>query len=179
MFSFESSMFCLNREIFFEHLNIPLRKVDNFTSFIQDQFCVIVKMPLRSGKVLTTVKEENVPIKIERKNVEKLSVHEIQVAVKQEDPNKAVKAEKNKADIKQEVKQEPGNEPDKSENVEPVGAKATKRFDDNNKPFWELGRNRRLFLSVYKGVEYVHIREFYTEESSGETFQYVHSSEDV
>lgn len=114
-------------------------------------------MPLRSGKAFNTVvvKEENVQIKVEKKF---------------DVPNQPMKIERNSSiDIKQEVKQEPGNETSVSSARGSSEAKATKRFDDKNKPFWELGRNRRLFLSEYKGVDYVHIREFYTEESTGGT----------
>lgn len=117
-----------------------------------------MKMPLRSGKVFNTVvvKKENIQIKVEKKVSESENLETL---------NKPLKIERTSSvDMKQEVKQESGNETSAGGSSE---TKATKHFDDNNNPFWELGRNRRLFVSKYKGVEYVHIREFYTEESTG------------
>lgn len=125
--------------------------------FIRKKKFGALKMLLRSGKVLNSVviKQENVPIKQEKGEFEKVSVKQEVLA--------KVKIEKITAGIKQEVKEEQENQP--------AEVKATKHFDNNNKPFWELGRNRRIFVSTYKGVEYVHIREFYSDESTGRQFK--------
>lgn len=116
-------------------------------------------MPLRSGKVFNTVveKEEKIQIKVEKKSSE----NEIR------DPEVSNQPIKIEGATSADLKQEPGNETIIQVAGGSSEVKATQRFDDKNNPFWELGRNRRLFLSKYKGVEYVHIREFYTEESTG------------
>lgn len=40
---------------------------------------------------------------------------------------------------------------------------------DNSQQYWELGRNRRLYLSTFKGVEYLHIRSMYTNDETGKS----------
>lgn len=73
-------------------------------------------------------------------------------AIKQEVKTENVKFETNKVKTeKADVKHNP-NKPEKE-------------IDGNGEPYWKLGRNRRLVLSKFKGVEYVHIRTFYTDES--------------
>lgn len=91
---------------------------------------------------LSNVKQEDVVVKQEDQKDFKL-LH----SVKQEPE---VKLEAESDGVKQE-------RPD----VKPL-------LDSNGNPYWDLGRSRRLFVSKFKGVEYVHIREFVSNTNTGE-----------
>lgn len=86
----------------------------------------------------------------------------LEVKVKRETKPFAVKQEIKTENVKLEPKEE---KPDVKQKLN----KPAKQFDENGEPYWKLGRNRRLNVSKFKGVEYVHIRMFYTDEESGKT----------
>jgi hypothetical protein len=44
----------------------------------------------------------------------------------------------------------------------------TTKNDDQGNAYWELDRNRRVSLSSFKGRQYLNIREYYQDKSSGE-----------
>lgn len=92
---------------------------------------------------------------------------EVEVAVKSEN----MKVEKIEIEVKREVKSENAmkikEEAQLKVKAEPIAAKPEKQFDGDGKPFWELGRNRRLYVNSFKGKEYVHIRSFYENEATG------------
>jgi Transcriptional Coactivator p15 (PC4) len=83
-----------------------------------------------------------------------------------------VKKEAKPFTIKQEVKNEnvksePNDVKLEKPEVKHNAKKPEKQIDENGEPFWMLGRNRRLVLSKFKGVEYVHVRIFYNDGESG------------
>lgn len=43
-----------------------------------------------------------------------------------------------------------------------------KQKDDKGEIYFDIGRNRRVALSNFKGTEYINIREFYEDKKSGE-----------
>lgn len=43
----------------------------------------------------------------------------------------------------------------------------TTKTDDSGNAYWELDRNRRVSLSSFKGKQYLNIREYYQDKSSG------------
>jgi hypothetical protein len=88
-----------------------------------------------------------------------------EVKVKAESKPLSVKQEINVENIKVEKKV-------KAEHIEgekPTVRKPIREVDENGEPYWKLGRNRRLTISKYKGVEYVHIRMFYADDETGES----------
>lgn len=44
----------------------------------------------------------------------------------------------------------------------------TTKTDDKGNAYWELDRNRRVSLSEFKGKQYLNIREYYQDKTSGE-----------
>lgn len=46
--------------------------------------------------------------------------------------------------------------------------KDSTKTDDQGNSYWELDRNRRVSLSSFKGKQYLNIREYYLDKSSGE-----------
>jgi hypothetical protein len=87
---------------------------------------------------------------------------EEKVKIKTELKPLAVKQENNIENIKKEsdVKNEPMEDDNRVK-------KPKKEVDRNGESFWKLGRNRRLTISKYKGIEYVNIRMFFTDDESG------------
>lgn len=43
----------------------------------------------------------------------------------------------------------------------------SKKTDEQGNSYWELDRNRRVSLSTFKGKQYLNIREYYQDKSSG------------
>lgn len=44
----------------------------------------------------------------------------------------------------------------------------TSKVDTSGNAYWELDRNRRVSVSNFKGKQYLNIREYYQDKSSGE-----------
>lgn len=69
----------------------------------------------------------------------------------------------------QPVKLEPGLSTAIKEEDVKQEPKDVKPEVDNSQQFWELGRNRRIYLTQFKGVEYLHIRSMYTSRETGKS----------
>lgn len=86
-----------------------------------------------------------------------------EAVVKSEDKLKTIKTEvKQEIAVKVEVETRPKVE------TKPMRSDPQKEFDEVGKPFWKLGRDRRVYVSEFKGKQYVHIRSFYEDRSTGE-----------
>lgn len=48
-----------------------------------------------------------------------------------------------------------------------TGEDDTSKTDDKGQKYWELDRNRRVSVSEFKGRQYLNIREYYQDKSSG------------
>lgn len=68
--------------------------------------------------------------------------------------------------IKQEIKIVKQENSDISSDFKPF-EKAKKELDENGNSYWDLGSNKRATLSVFKGVEYLNIRQYYVDDASG------------
>lgn len=94
-----------------------------------------------------------------RSQANKPSLPQVKVEEVKPEPNINLQSVKLEPEIltavkKENVKQEP---------------KDVKPEVDNGQQFWELGRNRRLYFSNFKGVEYLHIRSMYINDETGKS----------
>ncbi|KAG5669572.1 hypothetical protein PVAND_017459 [Polypedilum vanderplanki] len=55
-----------------------------------------------------------------------------------------------------------------SDDNEDKGKNDSTKTDDQGNQYWELDRNRRVSLSSFKGKQYLNIREYYLDKSSGQ-----------
>ena len=67
-----------------------------------------------------------------------------------------------------EVKKKKKKEEEKKKKVPEKKQKEESASSEDEKSVWDLGRMRRVYVNEFKGNKLIHIREYYTDKSTGE-----------